>query len=95
VRVQRCLDAGPGFRYEYDLFTFTGPEAVYVARSYLSEPDEAHILRKEVDGVQHFVSAEDLGTETFLEFEVYLREHGKARLSYLSTEAEGYVEIPR
>jgi hypothetical protein len=94
VKVQRCLDVGPGFRYEYDLFTFTAPDVTYVARSYLSEPDEAHILGKQSGAVQQPISPDDLTTQSFAELETYLRTHGKARLLYLSTQEEGYVEIP-
>jgi hypothetical protein len=95
VEVQRCLDSGPGFRYEYDLFTYSARGVTYVARSYLSETTEAHILRKQSGETSEPISPDDLTTDSFREFETYLRTHGKTRLLYLSAQEEGYIEIPR
>jgi len=87
-------EVGPGFRYLYDLYEFEAPGVKYVARSYDSEPEDAHFLRKQVAGQMLELTAEDLQSSAFQEAVTYLREHGKAQVQYLSFAAEGYVDFP-
>src|SRR5262245_4419653 len=94
VSIRHMDESGPGFHYEYDLYEFESPGVVYVARSYASEPDEAHFLRKEINGQMFKLTPADVESSPFRTAVAYLREHGKAQVQYLSFSDEGYVDVP-
>lgn len=87
-------ERGPGFHYEYDIWEFESAGVVYVARGYSSQPEEAHFLRKEIDGRALQLTAADLESSAFRDAVAYLRERGKVQIQYLSFSHEGYAEVP-
>ena len=92
---QHCIDAGPGYYYEYYTFEFESGETKYFARSYVRDVDEAHFLRKEVGGVRTLLTLDDLSSVGFREAVGLLRAEGRTRLEYLSRTAEnGYSPVP-
>jgi hypothetical protein len=95
VRKRHNPESDLGRGYAHDLYEFEAAGIKYVARSYASEPEDAHFLRKEVAGQMLQLTPEDVQSGTFREAAVaYLREHGKAQVQYLSFTAEGYVDVP-
>jgi hypothetical protein len=105
VRVSRtrCVDKrGPypnglyEFYYEYDLYEFMeGPETLH-ARSYTTEPEEAHLLAIEIDGQRQLLSRADLGRPLVKAALEYFRHAGKTRLDWLDSanEENGYSSAP-
>src|SRR6185503_12441524 len=71
---------GPG--YAHDLYEFEAAGVKYVARSYISEPEDAHFLRKEEGGHTFKLTAEDLQSATFQAAVAYLLKQGKAQVQY-------------
>jgi len=86
-------ESGPGFRYVYSLYTFEADGVSYVARSYRSEPTEAHFLRKEIGAQSTTLTPGDIQSELFRGAIGYLREAGIRTIRYLSQSEQGYVEI--
>jgi hypothetical protein len=93
VNTQHIHEKSPGVNYEYDLYEFDVPGLKYVVRSYTSEADEAHFLRKEVDGRVLELTAADAERESFRAAVAYLRARGKSRVNYLSSEAGAYIAL--
>jgi hypothetical protein len=81
------------YRYEYDIYRFSSGDTALVARSYAHEPDEAHFLRLEQNGKQRLLTDADLRLPLFAEAVAYLKNHGKARLDWLSGRGNGYEEV--
>jgi hypothetical protein len=100
VRKEHVVEAGEQgpdglykYYYAYWLFTFRWGSVVLVARSYDSEPHEAHFLRKEVDGRTESMSRRDLFGDHFIEASNYLRQtEGKELIKALRN--SGYEEVP-
>ncbi len=93
VNTQHILDRSPGVDYEYDLYEFETSGLKYLARSYTSEPGEAHFLRKEVGGQTAPLTTHDVQSALFRDAVAYLRGLGKSRVRYLSSEAASYVVL--
>ena len=93
VNAQHIHEKSPGADYEYDLYEFEAPGLKYVARSYVSEPHEAHFLRKEVGGQTASLKTRDIQSALFRDAVAYLRGLGKVKVSYLSSEASSYVVL--
>lgn len=93
IKVHRIVEDLAGFLYRYDLFEFESGGIQLVARSYLSTPEEAHFLRKEVDGEQFPLEPKDLESDLFSAAASHLRTLGKTDLNYLSLDAGGYVPL--
>ena len=81
------------YRYEYDIYRFSGGDIALVARSYIHEADEAHFLRLEQNGKQRLLTDADLGLPLFAESVAYLKSHGKAKINWLSGRGNGYEEV--
>jgi hypothetical protein len=94
VTTRHVKDALPGATYEYDLYEFSVDDVTLVARSYTFDAEQAHILRKEVNGRALGLTAADVRTGLFVEAAAYLRAIGKRQLQYLSIDAEAYVDLP-
>ena len=93
VKHQHCVDSGRGFRYEYEVYHITSEGITLIARSYMRDPKEAHILRKVINGVAQEIVSNDVETAAFRRAAAYLRERGISRLRYLSLTEEGYVDV--
>ena len=80
--------------YVYDLFRFSEGDLTLVGRSYASQPDEAHFLRREV-GSSHFgLTAQDTQNPLFAAAVEYFRSVGMVRVEWLNVEGEGYEPVP-
>ena len=91
VRKQHHEDSGPGFRYLYDLYEFAVGDIVLIARSYDSEPDEAHLLGMR-RGEQRLMLDESTLCSDLVQAAIeHLRGDGKARISWLAD--DGYREL--
>jgi len=84
------------FYYEYDLYEFTQGSETLHARSYASEPEEAHLLGIEVGGQGRLLTATDLGKPLPRAALQYLREAGKSSLTWLdpNNRVNGYSRVP-
>lgn len=81
------------YRYEYDLYEFQDTRLCYVVRSYTDTPQEAHFLRKEIEGRKTTVTEEDLKNPLFLRAVQELKKEGKKEIRYLSSKSGGYANI--
>ena len=82
-----------GYRYEYDLYRFSSGDIALVARSYSSEPNQAHFLRLEQNGKQRMLTDADLRLPLFAESVAYLKGCGKRDVQWLSGRGNGYEEV--
>jgi hypothetical protein len=80
--------------YVYDLFRFSDGDLTLVGRSYESDPQEAHLLRREVGPAYVGLTARDTHTPLFLAAVAYFRSVGMARVTWLNVEGEGYEPVP-
>jgi len=80
--------------YEYDIFRFTEESVCLVARSYTSEPLEAHFLRVEENGNPRSMQDADLFQPLFLAALAHLRTEGKQQFHWLSGRGDGYEPVP-
>lgn len=101
VETSHHIDAGEqdadglyDYYYEYDVYRFIDGEATLVARSYLDEPDAAHLLRIEEAGVGRLLAQADLARPLVSQALDHLRQLGKRKLSWLSGRGDtGYETI--
>jgi hypothetical protein len=103
VSRKHCIDKmGPDanglyeFYYEYDLYEFSQGSETLHARSYTSEPEEAHVLGIESGGQRGLLAESDLAKALVRAALEYLRTTGKTKLTWLdpSNEVNGYSPIP-
>jgi hypothetical protein len=82
------------YYYEYDIYRFTDESSCLVARSYTSEPEEAHFLRIEANGNPRSMEDTDLSHPLFLAASAYLCTEGKLQFRWLSGRGDGYESVP-
>jgi len=81
------------YYYEYDIYRFTDGSICFIARSYADEPDEAHFLRVETNGVRRFLNRVDLKHPLLLSALSHLRKEGKTHVRWLSGKGNGYESL--
>lgn len=84
-------DGSFDYRYEYDLIRLAEGENAFVARSYTSEPREAHFLRFESEGIQSPICEAHLQTPLFREAFRFLKNTGKTNVAWLGP--HGYEPV--
>jgi hypothetical protein len=84
-------DGNFDYRYEYDLIRLAEGENAFVARSYPTEPREAHFLRFESGGTQSPICEAHLQTALFREAFRFLKSTGKTTVTLLGT--HGYEPV--
>ncbi len=102
VETSHHIDAGEqgadglyDYYYEYDLYRFSEQDLTLVARSYVDEPDAAHLLSIEEAGVGRVLARDDLRRALTRRAIDHLRSLGKRKLSWLTGQGEtGYAAIP-
>jgi hypothetical protein len=82
-----------GYRYEYDLYRFSSGHIALVARSYSSEPNQAHFLRLEQHGKHRMLTDDDLRLPLFAESVAYLKSCGRHEVQWLSGRGNGYEAV--
>ncbi len=82
------------YHYDYDIYTFSEGNVAIVARSYRTEPENAHFLRIEKDGVSRMLQRKDLDLPLFKEAVNHLQSDGKTELEWLDgSSSSGYSII--
>jgi hypothetical protein len=104
VRVwrQHCIDADTkengkyAYYYEYDWFEFSLGPTKLCGRAYTDLPEEASLLRIEVDGARCFLTPTVLRSVLARAAVDYFRRAGKTELSWLDpwNDVDGYSTIP-
>lgn len=84
-------DGKSDFQYEYHLYEFTENDQTLVARSYLDEIQEAHLIRLERDG-EYIPCHQVLHDDLVIKAVAHLRNDGNMLINYLD-EDELYVEL--
>lgn len=79
------------WHYEYDLFRFSDGKLTLLARSYTSDPDEAHFLRAESSGKARMLTSKDISGTLFREARLHLGKAGKEKITWLG--AKGYEPV--
>ena len=85
-------DGNFAWHYEYDLFRFTEKGLTLVARSYTSDPEQAHFLRVESSGRHRMLTPKDLSSALLQEAKRFLGKAGKEEITWLGM--EGYAPLP-
>jgi hypothetical protein len=80
--------------YVYDVFRFSDGDLTLVGRSYASDPQDAHLLRREVGSSYVGPTARDTQTPLFVAAVAYFRSVGMVRVTWLNAEGEGYEPVP-
>jgi hypothetical protein len=78
------------FYYDYHIYEFSEGKTKLVARSYKGD-NEAHFLRKEIDGEKAFIDLADLESSLLSSAVEYLKNEGIETVNYLGQ--EGYVPV--
>jgi hypothetical protein len=78
------------FYYDYQIYEFSEGKIMLVARSYKGD-NEAHFLRKEIDGEKAFINQTDLESPLLSSAVEYLKNEGIETVSYLGQ--KGYVHV--
>jgi hypothetical protein len=103
VSREHCIDKmGPDqdgyyeFYYDYELFEFSLGTTILHGRSYLDDPEEAHLTGVEVAGETKFLAVTDLQGILPRAAIHYFHTCGKTQLNWLdpSNELNGYSAIP-
>jgi len=79
------------FQYEYHLYEFSENGQKLIARSYLDETQEAHLIRLERDG-DYIPCHQVLNDDLVIKAVEHLRGDGNSLINYLD-ENELYVEL--
>jgi hypothetical protein len=82
------------YYYEYDIYRFTEDSVSFIARSYTDEPDEAHFLKVETNGVHRLLNHADLKHPLLLSALSHLRNEGKMNVRWLNGKENGYESLP-
>jgi hypothetical protein len=84
------------FYYEYDLYEFSGRSETLHARSYVDEPNAAHLLGIERGGSRQLLVETDLRSPLAQIAFQYLRRMGKTELTWLDqrNQIDGYSPVP-
>jgi hypothetical protein len=83
------------YYYEYDMYEFKEEDTLYRVRSYVDTPEEAHFLRKDVNGTRKSLTTSDFNTPFFKSTILYLKAEGKTKFKYLGGKSGGYEPIPQ
>lgn len=100
VRKTRQIDSGEpdaegfvDYFYEYDVYEFVDGDLCVVARSYTDEPQEAHLLNRQVAGKRFLLDEADLQRPLVRDAIDALRREGKTQVRYLSRTRKAYLLV--
>ena len=104
VRQTHCIDSlgpdGNGFYeyyYEYDIYEIESDSVLVCARSYVEEPQAAHLLGLVENGTRRLLVENDFSRPQVLAALEYLDSRGKIDLTWLdeANNYDGYTPVPR
>lgn len=78
------------YHYEYDIFTFSEGDTVFLVRAYSDQPTEAAFMALHVGEARHLLTERDLQHPLLRQAASYLRAAGKTELTWLDGERSEY-----
>ena len=78
------------YYYEYDIYRFIENDIAFIVRRYTDEENNAHFLRKEIQGKRQHLKPEDLNNSLFKEAVNHLKSENISKIEWLDDE---YKEI--
>ncbi|WP_085906335.1 hypothetical protein [Kiloniella majae] len=79
--------------YAYEIYKFTIDGQTLVARSYCTEPKEAHFLRIERNKKSLSLTTQDLESNLMHQAKEHLKNLGKTKLEWLNSKGDGYLRL--